>query len=99
MVDSLKIALCISGKARSSMFCFPYIYDAFMNNIYNVDVFIHTWNECRVIDLYRPKRVEIESEQDVLNSILPQLNLHNIKVEGIYTTTYLCFILSKNVLI
>jgi hypothetical protein len=64
------------------MFCFPYIYDAFINNNYNVDVFIHTWDECRVIDLYNPKKLEIENEQEVLNSIIPQLNLENIKIEG-----------------
>jgi len=82
MADNLKIALCISGKARSSMFCFPYIYDAFINNAYNVDVFIHTWDECRAVDLYRPKKIEIESEQDVLSAIIPQLSLHNIRIEG-----------------
>jgi hypothetical protein len=81
-MDNKKIALCISGKSRSSMFCFPYIYDAFINNNYNVDVFIHTWDECRVIDLYNPKKLEIENEQEVLNSIIPQLNLENIKIEG-----------------
>ena len=52
----MKIALCLSGKPRSSMFCYPYIYDAFMNNEHQVDVFIHSWNECRALDLYRPKK-------------------------------------------
>ena len=42
-MENKKIALCLSGKPTSSMFCFAYIYDAFLNNNYNVDVFIHTW--------------------------------------------------------
>lgn len=77
-----KIALCISGQPRSSMFCYPYIYDAFINNDYDVDVFIHTWNYCRAIDLYKPKKLEIESEQDILKEILTQINLNNIQIEG-----------------
>jgi hypothetical protein len=27
----IKIALCLSGEPRSSMFCFPYIYESFIN--------------------------------------------------------------------
>ena len=78
----MKIALCISGKPRSSMFCYPYIYDAFMNNNHQVDVFIHSWNECRVLDLYRPKKLEINSDSEALNMLLPMLNLNNINIEG-----------------
>ena len=36
-MENKKIALCLSGKPTSSMFCFAYIYDAFLNNNYNVD--------------------------------------------------------------
>jgi len=78
----MKIALCISGKPRSSMFCYPYIYDAFMNNKHQVDVFIHSWNQCRVLDLYKPKKLEINSDSEVLNMLLPMLNLNGIKIEG-----------------
>lgn len=85
MADNLKIALCISGKARSSMFCFPYIYDAFINNAYNVDVFIHTWENCRILDLYKPKRFEIEkySQEQILNHLVSQLQLPiDLSIEG-----------------
>jgi len=52
-----------------------------MNNEYDVDVFIHTWDECRAIDLYNPKKVEIDSQKDVLDFILPHIDLENIKRE------------------
>jgi hypothetical protein len=78
----MKIALCISGKPRSSMFCYPYIYDVFMNNKHQVDVFIHSWNECRVLDLYRPKQLEINSDSEALDMLLPMLNLNGVKIEG-----------------
>lgn len=88
MGKKIKIALCLSGKPTSSMFCFPYIYDAFINNDYEVDVFIHTWKEARVIDLYRPKKVKIEqyNPEDIANfyfgclTLPPDLNIQgNIK--------------------
>jgi hypothetical protein len=78
----MKIALCLSGKARSSMFCYSYIYDAFMNNGHDVDVFIHSWDDCRVFDLYRPKKLEINSDKEALNTLLPMLDLSGIKIEG-----------------
>jgi hypothetical protein len=78
----MKIALCISGKPRSSMFCYPYIYDAFMNNKHQVDVFIHSWNECRVLDLYNPKKLEINSDSEALDVLVPMLDLNGIKIEG-----------------
>ena len=78
----MKIALCISGKPRSSMFCYPYIYDAFMNNTHQVDVFIHSWDDCKAIDLYRPKKVEINSDTEALNMIIPMLNLNGIEIAG-----------------
>ena len=84
-MENKKIALCLSGRTKSSMFCFPYIYDAFLNNDYNVDVFIHTWEQSRVIDLYRPKKFEIEQydSQTILNYFLSQLTLPNdIKIQG-----------------
>jgi hypothetical protein len=80
--DKVKVALCISGQPRSSMFCFPYIYDAFMNNNHQVDVFIHTWDNTRVIDLYNPKKVIIEDSKKVLDTLLPNITLHNLKIEG-----------------
>lgn len=82
---NIKIALCLSGKPISSMFCFPYIYDAFINNNYNVDVFIHTWENSRVIDLYNPKKLEIEKNDSnfILKHLAEQLVLPaNMKIEG-----------------
>lgn len=80
-----KIALCLSGKPTSSMFCFPYIYDAFLNSKYKVDTFIHTWSECRVIDLYRPLKYEIEKydSHSVMTHFASQLTLpKDISIEG-----------------
>ena len=78
----MKIALCISGKPRSSMFCYPYIYDAFINNEHQVDIFIHSWDECRAIDLYNPKKIQINSDKETLDVLIPMLDLNGIKIEG-----------------
>ena len=97
-MEDKKIALCISGKPTSSMFCFPYIYDAFLNNKFNVDVFIHTWDNCRVIDLYNPKRYEIEdlSQNDLLKFFFNQLSLpSNISIEGNISNNILQFYSNK----
>jgi hypothetical protein len=58
----LKIALCLSGEPRSSMFCFPYIYESFINlgPQYEVDVYIHSWKNFRALPLYNPKSIKIE---------------------------------------
>jgi hypothetical protein len=78
-----KIALALSGLIRNSYFCFPYIYDSFLNQGYDVDVFIHTWNSSPVINLYRAKRFEIENQEELLKSLIPQLAIDNtIKIEG-----------------
>lgn len=77
-----KIALCLSGLIRHSFFCFPYIYQNFLNQDLDVDVFIHTWNESSVIDLYKPKNYKIENRDDVLKLNLSQLDLKNISVQG-----------------
>jgi hypothetical protein len=54
MENQAKIALRLSGLIRNSFFCFPYIYNSFLNSEYKVDVFIHTWNESPTISLYNP---------------------------------------------
>lgn len=79
-----KIALCLSGKPTSSYLCFPYIYDAFLNNDYDVDVFIHTWDNYRIIDLYNPKKIQIDSQTpDLVYNLKHQLQLPNpLKIEG-----------------
>jgi len=82
-MENVKVALCLSGLIRNSFFCFPYIYNSFLNNDYNVDVFVHTWNESPVLDLYKPKAIRIENQNEVLNAILPQIHLNkNITIEG-----------------
>ena len=71
----MKIALCISGKFRNSVFCFPTVYNNFILN-YNTDVFIHTWGsveEC--FNLYQPKKILVENAQDVLKSELGKIVL------------------------
>lgn len=64
-----KIALCLSGEARSSMLSFPYIYESFinLNPEFEVDVFIHTWKDFRSSPLYNPKKLYIDysSEDEI----------------------------------
>ena len=56
MTGKIKVALCLSGEARSSMFCFPYIYESFINlgPEYEVKVYIHTRKNYRAVPLYQP---------------------------------------------
>lgn len=63
MSSKIKVALCLSGEARSSMFCFPYIYEAFLkeNQSFETDVYIHSWKGFRAMYLYKPKDYLIES--------------------------------------
>jgi hypothetical protein len=77
-----KIALCLSGLIRHSFFCFPYIYQTFLNQDLDVDVFIHTWNDSPTINLYNPKKYKIENETDVINHIRPQIPLDGVRIEG-----------------
>jgi hypothetical protein len=77
-----KIALCLSGLTRNSFFCFPYIYQNFLNQGLDVDVFIHTWNDSPVIDLYNPKKYETENQGEILNLIRNQIHINSVKVEG-----------------
>tara|TARA_B110000503_G_scaffold130965_1_gene204947 strand:+ start:10026 stop:10787 length:762 start_codon:yes stop_codon:yes gene_type:complete len=62
MNKKTKIALCLSGEPRSSMFCFPYIYESFINlgPEYEVDVYIHSWKNFRALKLYNPKEYSID---------------------------------------
>jgi len=62
MNGKIKIALCLSGEPRSSMFCFPYIYESFINlgPEYEVDVYIHTLKPYRAMLLYNAKVYNFE---------------------------------------
>lgn len=79
---SPKIALCLSGLIRHSFFCFPYTYQNFLNQGLDVDVFIHTWNESPAIELYNPKKYQIENQQQVIDNIKSQIDFGSIKIEG-----------------
>jgi hypothetical protein len=82
-MENVKIALCLSGLIRNSFFCFPYIYNSFLNTDYNVDVFVHTWNDSPIMDLYKPKKIEIENQKQILQQLLPLLKLNsNVRIEG-----------------
>ena len=47
----------LSGEPRYSMFCFPYIYESFINlgNKYEVDVFCYFRKPFRAFYSYKPK--------------------------------------------
>jgi hypothetical protein len=90
-MSKIKVALCLSGEPRSSMFCFPYIYESLINlgPLYEVDVYIHSWKEFRALPLYKPKDYEINwiNEEDFYRKTLTQLknnfdqNSSNVNLE------------------
>jgi len=60
----IKIALCLSGEPRSSMFCFPYIYENFINlnsKIFEVDVYSYSFKSFRALSLYNCKNYFIDN--------------------------------------
>jgi hypothetical protein len=77
-----KIALCLSGEPRSSMFCFPYYYETFLNNnpMYETDVYIHTWKNFRALPLYNPKKftIDIIDQNQYLNNFFNKNGLNNL---------------------
>jgi len=77
MKNKTRVALCLSGEPRSSMFCFPYIYESLINlgSEYEVDVYIHSWKNFRALPLYKPKNYLIEwvNERDFFNKIIKSL--------------------------
>lgn len=79
MQNKPRIALCLSGEPRSSMACFPYIYETFLkdNKFYNIDVYIHTWKGFRALDLYNPKEYVIEpiEVESYVTNLVKDLNL------------------------
>lgn len=71
----MKIALSLSGQSRCGMFCFPYIYDAFLND-FKVDTFIHTWKDYRVLNLYNPTACLVEDNpEEIAQYLLHQLTI------------------------
>jgi len=99
MTGKKRIALCLSGEARNSMFCFPYIYESFINlgDKFEVDVYIHTWKGFRARDLYNPvvsvKEIINEHKlfRDFKKGFVSKLEHNLLKQqmnEGGYYTTY-----------
>ena len=96
----IKVALCLSGEPRSSMFCFPYIFESFINlgSQYEVDVYIHSWKGFRALSLYKPKNFQIDNSIDedkyfrnYVNTLTSQLQpskllLEYLKANKAYTT-------------
>ena len=77
MDNKIKVALCLSGEPRSSMFCFPYIYEAFLkpNPLFKTDTYIHSWKNFRALDLYNPKNYKIQNtNDDFIGDIINTLN-------------------------
>ena len=63
----IKIALCLSGEPRSSMFCFPYIYENCINldpKIFEVDVYSYSFKGYRALPLYNCKKYIIDNRND-----------------------------------
>ena len=75
----IRIALCISGEPRNSMFSFPYIHETFLksNPIYETDVFIHSFKGFRALELYNPKEYYIDGidENVIFNNFFNDLNI------------------------
>ena len=63
----IKIALCLSGEPRSSMFCFPYIYENCINldpKIFEVDVYSYSFKGYRALPLYNCRKYVIDNRND-----------------------------------
>tara|TARA_R110000803_G_C11879813_1_gene309569 strand:+ start:32 stop:790 length:759 start_codon:yes stop_codon:yes gene_type:complete len=99
MSGKKRIALCLSGEARNSMFCFPYIYENFINlgDKFEIDVYIHTWKGFRALNLYNPIAIEKQIVNEnllfdpFLESFFPKINSDLLKQrinEGQDYTTY-----------
>ena len=82
----IKIALCLSGEPRSSMFCFPYLYESFLsqNPLYETDVYFHSFKGFRSAPLFNSKSsiISNEDETELFKSWVNPLNqfdegLHN----------------------
>ena len=91
MSGKIKVALCLSGEPRSSMASFPYIYEAFLkdNEMYNIDVYCHSWKGFRAMDLYKPKNLKIEHINDKLfiDDILNGVQNYPTKINSLKSLT------------
>jgi hypothetical protein len=73
----MKIALCISGEIRHGFAAFPYIYNSFLNQRNNVDVFIHSWEYDKdLFELYSAKLTSLDECEPTREYLLETLNLN-----------------------
>jgi len=105
----IKIALCLSGEPRNSMFCFPYISESFLVNYpqFEIDTYIHTFKNYRAINLYNPVKLEIEykDENKIYKSYTSKyginfVDLHNTPFRNTFLMHYgidKCFELTSEV--
>ena len=95
-MSKTKIALCLSGDPRSSMFSFPYIYESLINlgPDYEVDIYIHSWKDFRALPLYKSKKYLVDwiDDEEFFKNIINNLSnkntpyiLENIKELNKYT--------------
>jgi hypothetical protein len=63
----IKIALCLSGEPRSSMACYPYIYENLINlnpGVFEVDTYSYSFKGFRALPLYNCKKYVIDNRND-----------------------------------
>jgi len=63
----IKIALCLSGEPRSSMACYPYIYENLINlhpKVFEVDTYSYSFKGYRALPLYNCKKYVIDNRND-----------------------------------
>jgi len=65
----MKVALCLSGQPRSFEKGFEY-YKKNLLDVYDVDVFLHTWyydffDYSKLIDLYKPKSIKVQKPLNI----------------------------------
>ena len=63
----IKIALCLSGEPRSSMACYPYIYENLINlnpGVFEVDTYSYSFKGFRALPLYNCKKYIIDNRND-----------------------------------
>jgi hypothetical protein len=74
----MKVALCISGRDNWGMISYPFLVDSFINisDTIKVDVFYHSWNsDSRVVHLWKPKKLIIDSEEISYQNILKKVKI------------------------
>ena len=63
-MSKIKVALCLSGEPRSSMFSFPYIYENCINldpEVFEVDTYSYSFKGFRALPLYNCKKYVVDN--------------------------------------